>query len=64
MTHRVDAMENWMEVARPDSAVNRFFTESAPEQLPPGHHPLLPPRQVRDWPSVSARPRQPFLKTG
>lgn len=64
MSHRVDPMPHRVKATRPDSSINRFFTEAAIEQLPPPHHPVLPARESRNRSIVSAKPREPFFKTG
>jgi len=47
MAHGVDAVPHRMEPARPNASVDLFFAETTLEQLPPRHHPVLPPREDR-----------------
>jgi hypothetical protein len=35
----------------PPAMVDRVFSQPQPEQLPPSHHSMLPPRQIGD-PSI------------
>jgi hypothetical protein len=53
-----------MQAPRPNPPVNHFLSEPKPHQLPPPHHPMLPPRQLRKPAVITASPRKPLLRKG
>lgn len=55
MTDRVNTRVNAMKSPSSDPPADLLFSPASPEELPPGHQPMLPLRERRNRPVVSAR---------
>jgi hypothetical protein len=60
----VHARMDPVQAPSPKPHFDPFLCKSKPRELPPPHHPVLPPREHGDVTVIPASPRKPLLNKG